>query len=189
MIDWKDILANKTNLISLVKCTESEIDNLSLNTPPDEAVQCYFMRGKRCATEDALLNEMAASLQFPYYFGHNWDAADECIDDLDWLPHQRIVLVITEAEKILASAPDDYRILIEILADKVKLDARKDEPRNRETALLFQVVFQCDGNHYEQEIARLNKVTHDLKHNDAWREPGAPWTWPDEEAHQEMVEW
>ena len=44
----------------------------------------------------ALLNAIAASLLFPDYFGENWDALDECIRDLSWLPAGDVVLVHNE---------------------------------------------------------------------------------------------
>src|SRR6266705_1900430 len=39
-----------------------------------------------------LLAELAQRLHFPGYFGMNWDALDECIHDLSWLPVGPIVL-------------------------------------------------------------------------------------------------
>ena len=36
-----------------------------------------YLRGKNCKTEDDFLREVAASFQFPYYYGENWAAFDE----------------------------------------------------------------------------------------------------------------
>ena len=44
-----------------------------------------YLRGTRCKTEDIMFYEVSASFQFPYYFGENWDAMDECLCDLEWL--------------------------------------------------------------------------------------------------------
>ena len=43
------------------------------------------VRGRKIRTVGRLFDEMAAALQFPYYFGENWPAFDECLADIDWL--------------------------------------------------------------------------------------------------------
>ena len=48
-----------------------------------------------------LFDKCAAALQFPYYFGENWDAFEECIADLDWLPARGLVLLIRDAADLL----------------------------------------------------------------------------------------
>lgn len=40
-----------------------------------------------------LLHEIAARLEFPDYFGGNWDALADCLCDLSWLGDQRILLL------------------------------------------------------------------------------------------------
>lgn len=36
-------------------------------------------------SERQLFSYFAAELAFPDYFGHNWDALDECMRDLSWV--------------------------------------------------------------------------------------------------------
>ncbi len=55
-----------------------------------------YIRGKRCKTEDIFFNEVSASFQFPYYFGENWAAMDECLCDLEWLCASKIFVVIDD---------------------------------------------------------------------------------------------
>lgn len=49
----------------------------------------------------ALLRRFATALDFPPWFGHNWDALDDCLTDLDWLPAGMAYVLC------LSAAPDD----------------------------------------------------------------------------------
>jgi hypothetical protein len=51
-----------------------------------------FGRGRKMADRHGLFDEIAAVLQFPSYFGENWDAFDECIGDLGGLQPKPVVL-------------------------------------------------------------------------------------------------
>lgn len=54
-------------------------------------------------TLDGVLDEFCAALQFPWYFGHNRDAFDECIRELDWLgTFDSLTVVIYDGDAILA---------------------------------------------------------------------------------------
>ena len=55
-----------------------------------------YLRGTRCKTEDIMFHEVSASFQFPYYFGENWDAMDECLCDLEWLCASKIFVVVDD---------------------------------------------------------------------------------------------
>lgn len=52
----------------------------------DTGLTVRTVRGSKMLTEDQLFTEVSAALQFPYYFGENWPAFDECLADLEWLP-------------------------------------------------------------------------------------------------------
>lgn len=63
--------------------------------------QVKILQGNRMRTEAGLFQEFAAALQFPYYFGSNWDALDECLSDLEWLPADGYLLFLSEAQRVL----------------------------------------------------------------------------------------
>jgi hypothetical protein len=44
-------------------------------------------------SKTSLLRAISSSLCFPEYFGMNWDALEECIRDLSWLPKGDVLLV------------------------------------------------------------------------------------------------
>jgi hypothetical protein len=64
-----------------------------------------------------LLRFLAAHLSFPDYFGHNWDALDECLRDLAWLPATEVIL---SHPRLPPLSPADLRVYLEILADAVR---------------------------------------------------------------------
>jgi len=75
------------------------------------------INGKKCATAAGVFTEFARALGFPGYFGHNWDAMEECLADLEWLPAKGYVLLITDAQAVLPGDEEEYETLLEILSD------------------------------------------------------------------------
>ena len=59
-----------------------------------------YLRGERCINEQAFFYEVSASFQFPWYFGENWAAFDECICDLEWITFERIYIFIDDYSRM-----------------------------------------------------------------------------------------
>lgn len=72
---------------------------------------------EHCTDKATLLARFAAALQFPDWFGHNWDALADCITDLSWLPAHEYRIAITNAAALRAAAPETLDTLLEILAE------------------------------------------------------------------------
>lgn len=65
-----------------------------------------LVRGRKMRTVSKLFDEVSAALQFPYYFGENWPAFDECLADMDWLPLRvGVVVVVVDAAEVLSDEP------------------------------------------------------------------------------------
>lgn len=73
--------------------------------------------GRKCRSTETLFTEIAEALEFPDYFGHNWDALEECLTDLEWLPGRGYVLLFTDAELILSDEEDEFATFLEVLND------------------------------------------------------------------------
>jgi len=52
-----------------------------------------------------LFAKLSSSLQFPDYFGNNWDALDECLSDMEWIPASGYMLVISGARQLWSNLP------------------------------------------------------------------------------------
>ena len=63
-----------------------------------------FIRGKRCKSKASFFREFSAAMQFPSYFGENWDALNECLQDLnEWLSFKAITIVIEDYDLLFGS--------------------------------------------------------------------------------------
>ena len=59
---------------------------------------------------EALFSKLAQALELPDYFGHNWDALDECLRDV----FGDILLLVHDAESLWREAPDVALMLVEL---------------------------------------------------------------------------
>lgn len=64
----------------------------------------------------ALFDALSRGLNFPSYFGRNWDALDECLSDLEWLDQSRVILIHEAAPRF---SRHDLVIYLSILRDAI----------------------------------------------------------------------
>jgi RNAse (barnase) inhibitor barstar len=62
------------------------------------------------ASPEALFSKLAQALELPDYFGHNWDALDECLRDLDG----DVVLLVYDAAVLWREAPEVAAELVDV---------------------------------------------------------------------------
>lgn len=75
--------------------------------------------------KEKLIASVAAALRFPAWFGGNWDALEDCLCDLSWLPAAGYVLLFEGA----AAVPSAERgTLLEILASAAASWAARKRP-------------------------------------------------------------
>jgi RNAse (barnase) inhibitor barstar len=70
-----------------------------------------------CTEKSELLARLAQALEFPAWFGHNWDALADCITDLGWRPAAGYVLILEQAAELQQVQPEVFDTALAILAD------------------------------------------------------------------------
>lgn len=78
-------------------------------------VSIYNFDLKGLKNKKQLLEEIARLLEFPEYFGNNWDALYECLTDLQWLEFKGITLIFENAKGFEEKHPQDFKTLISVL--------------------------------------------------------------------------
>jgi RNAse (barnase) inhibitor barstar len=107
----------------LTSATTDDLGDSTIDLIQDrDTVAVRRIRGTRCRTTDGLFDELAAALQFPAYFGANWNALSDVLADLRWLPAEAYLFVIEDADVLLADETFDFLPdLLVVLADAVKV--------------------------------------------------------------------
>jgi RNAse (barnase) inhibitor barstar len=89
---------------------------------------CLRVDLSRCSDKEGLLAEIARALQFPDWFGSNWDALFDCLTDLSWRPAQGYVLIFERAAELRASEPEVFDTALAIFEDAAAAWARRGVP-------------------------------------------------------------
>jgi hypothetical protein len=123
---------------------------------------CRVVRGHKATTEPAFFDECAAAWQFPYYFGENWDAFDECLTDLQWLPAEAYVLCVTQAIHLLEKEPSDRQHRLLLVLQRIAKEWGQSTPTR--AAKVFHVLLQCTAEEKPSLDLRLQAaaVPHDV---------------------------
>ena len=79
----------------------------------------FHLDGQHIRDKRAFLNAAAQAMSFPAYFGHNWDALEECLNDLSWAPAVGHVLLYDDVARFATAEPQDWQIARKILTSTV----------------------------------------------------------------------
>jgi hypothetical protein len=75
-----------------------------------------------------LLKKVAHTLNFPAYFGMNWDALGDCLTDMSWKPAAGYVLLLTGIHLFADHSPADMKIFRDILDSSANYWKQKKVP-------------------------------------------------------------
>jgi hypothetical protein len=75
-----------------------------------------------------VLAKYAVQLRFPRYFGWNWDAFEECLNDLSWLAGVTKVIVV-HRDIPFAGSDEQREIYLSILRDRCAAEGMPFEVR------------------------------------------------------------
>ena len=75
--------------------------------------------GNKITNLNEVFKRFSSAFKFPDYFGNNWAAFDECINDLEWLNADSFILILENMDSMLKDEPK-FNVLIRILCDTAR---------------------------------------------------------------------
>jgi hypothetical protein len=94
----------------------------------DRDWQLFHIDGKTVTNKAEFLQASAKAMNFPDYFGENWDAFEDCLIDLDWCPARKYILLYTQPENFAMNSPIQWATARDILAAAVDYWQTTDTP-------------------------------------------------------------
>lgn len=74
------------------------------------------INGERCPTLVDFYKQIQIALQIPDYFGHNLDALEEVLSDLEWIEQSSILLLIKGIDAFLVNESEETKLeLLQLL--------------------------------------------------------------------------
>jgi RNAse (barnase) inhibitor barstar len=70
-----------------------------------------------CSEKREFLDRVSRALEFPDWFGHNWDALFDCLTDLSWRPAPGYVLVFEHVAEFRDIQPEAFDTALAILSE------------------------------------------------------------------------
>ena len=133
-----------------------------LDERPTSLPQTRIVEGSRCWNTNALFREWASVLQFPEYFGGNWNAFDDCLRDLRGLNGEAIIVVVRDFEQVLADDPHgEFNVFAESLKDA---SGRwiKDWPEGFKRGGYLRFALLCSTTGAVRTLSRLKSADIDI---------------------------
>lgn len=75
--------------------------------------------------KEHLFKAFASALEFPAWFGQNWDALEDCLGDLSWRAAEGRVLTLLHHDRL---PKDDLGVLLDVLASSAEYWAARGKP-------------------------------------------------------------
>lgn len=78
-------------------------------------IRFVFIDGRCCAHLRDCYATLQEQLSLPDYFGHNLDALDEMLADLEWIEEEEVKIIISHADLLLINEPLIKQDFLEVL--------------------------------------------------------------------------
>ncbi|MGB3655882.1 MAG: barstar family protein [Rivularia sp. (in: cyanobacteria)] len=116
--------------------------------------------GVNCTTKENFFEEASSRLDFPEYFGRNWDAFNDSFTETLWSQEKpQCIFIILNAEKLLSNAQEiDLSNMLEILKDAITEVSTADDMN-----LLVKIIFVLEDIQASRVVEIMKKQSFSYK--------------------------
>jgi hypothetical protein len=79
----------------------------------------FYINGQIVQDKESFLRVASTAMEFPHYFGHNWDAFEESIRDLSWTPARGYVVIYDGVWRLAVHDRPAWQTARSILTDAI----------------------------------------------------------------------
>lgn len=97
-------------------------------TAAEQGFRVFLLDGTRIVDKASFLATIAEAMAFPGYFGRNWDALDECLGDLEWVPAAGYVLVYDHFDRFARADPAAWETALDVFRAAIEHWREKGVP-------------------------------------------------------------
>lgn len=83
------------------------------------AWRCFHLDGAAIRDKASFLDACATAMQFPSYFGRNWDALNDCLTDLSWAPASGYIVLYDQVANFAHGQPREWATARAVLVGAV----------------------------------------------------------------------
>ena len=109
--NWKSFLGDYLNTgLYYLPVSGAEEDKI-IEAARDHELKAVIVNMNRVSRKQTFLSRFARALQFPVYFGQNWDALFDSLTDLSWTKAPGHVILIYNLKDMAKKSPEDMRVI------------------------------------------------------------------------------
>ncbi len=125
-----------------------------------EGVKICGLHGESFPTERDFMEVLQKVFQLPGYFGKNWNAFEECIHDLDWLPAKSYIIFITNTDRLFCKDTQAFDNFVDIMKEAAGdwMTSKENHPYFPRPAIPFHVLFHAEPENETIARERLKKI-------------------------------
>lgn len=94
----------------------------------EQGAHLFYIDGQAVSNKAEFLHACAKAMDFPDYFGANWDAFEDLLTDLEWIAADRYLVLYSDPEAFAQQDAAEWSTAVDILQGAVEYWAETETP-------------------------------------------------------------